>query len=353
MPKQKVTAKAKYPDQTQKFIQDVSAALKDFEENISFPGEEIRASAYPILLDAYRSALTSIWNQAQFANTEQILKTISDKQMTELTTMSKLLGPKPTTVTVSKEPRTVPDLEELTSTLRQSEENLPSLESCAKIASVFSKLADAHRTYAKAADGLAQLSTVLNPSQYTTVLKAAVMPTIQIVIPGKLISPLTAPPPPPTAASTALGKQEIINYTKKRILPDPDSSELAGEEENSATRVLAAAIYLKLENMFFDETSSRVDIAVTFKCNISQISKAVTGVHYKGGPHRYKPRQKTGDKRSSTDPSQQETKKLKTTKARASTSKTSTSQTHEKQVVTEDTLSSESDSSSDLPPGLE
>ena len=282
MPKQKVTAKAKYPDQTQKFIQDVSVALKDFEENISFPGEEIRASAYPILLDAYRSALTSIWNQAQFANTEQILKTISDKQMTELTTMSKLLGPKPTTVTVSKEPRTVPDLEELTSTLRQSEENLPSLESCAKIASVFSKLADAHRTYAEAADGLAQLSTVLNPSQYTTVLKAAVMPTIQIVIPGKLISPLTAPPPPPTAASTALGKQEIINYTKKRILPDPDSSELAGEEENSATRVLAAAIYLKLENMFFDETSSRVDIAATFKCNISQISKAVTGVTIKG-----------------------------------------------------------------------
>ena len=353
MPKQKVTAKAKYPDQTQKFIQDVSAALKDFEENISFPGEEIRTSAYPILLDAYRSALTSIWNQAQFANTEQILKTISDKQMTELKTMSKLLGPKPTTVTVSKEPRTVPDLEELTSTLRQSEENLPSLESCAKIASVFSKLADTHRTYAEAADGLAQLSTVLNPSQYTTVLKAAVMPTIQIVIPGKLISPLTAPPPPPTAASTALGKQEIINYTKKCILPDPYSSELAGEEENSATRVLAAAIYLKLENMFFDETSSRVDIAATFKCNISQISKAVTGVHYKGGPHRYKPRQKTGDKRSSTDPSQQETKKLKTTKARASTSKTLTSQTHEKQVVAEDTLSSESDSSSDLPPGLE
>ena len=103
MPKQKVTPKAKYPDQTQKFIQDVSEALKDFEENIRFPGEEIRASAYPVLLDAYRTVLTSIWNQAQFANTEQILKTISDKQMTELTTMSKLLGPKPTTVTVSKE----------------------------------------------------------------------------------------------------------------------------------------------------------------------------------------------------------------------------------------------------------
>ena len=46
MPKQKITPKAKYPVQTQKFIQDVSEALKDFEENIRFPGEEIIASAY-------------------------------------------------------------------------------------------------------------------------------------------------------------------------------------------------------------------------------------------------------------------------------------------------------------------
>ena len=122
------------------------------------------------------------------------------------------------------------------------------------------------------------------------------MPTIQIVIPGKLISPVTAPPPPPTAASTALGKLEIIKYMKHHILPDPDSSELALEEENSTTRVLAGAIYLKIENMFFDETSSRVEIAMAFKCNISQLTKVVTGVHYKGGPHRYKPNQKTGDK---------------------------------------------------------
>ena len=93
MPKQKITPKAKYPVQTQKFIQDVSEALKDFEENIRFPGKEIRASAYRVLLEAYHTALTSIWSQAQFANTEQILKTISDRQMTELTTMSKLLNP--------------------------------------------------------------------------------------------------------------------------------------------------------------------------------------------------------------------------------------------------------------------
>ena len=106
----------------QKFIQDVFEALKDFEENIHFPGEEIRASAYQVLLEAYRTALTSIWSQAQFANTEQILKTISDRQMTELTTMSKLLEPEPTTSKVSKEPRTVPDLEELTESYNNHQE---------------------------------------------------------------------------------------------------------------------------------------------------------------------------------------------------------------------------------------
>ena len=300
----------------------------------------------------------SIWSLAQFSNTEKILKTISDRQMVELTIMSKKLEPEPTTSKVSKEPKTVPDLEKLTKSLKDSSGGLPSVEICAQIAGVFSKLADAHRTYAEAADGIAELSTVLNPSQYTMILRAAVMPTIHIVVLGNLVSPVSAPPPPQTAASTALGKSKIVKYTKYRVLPDPDSPELAMVEENSATRVLAAAIYLKVENLFFDETSSRLEIATAFKCNISQLTKAITGVHYKGGPHHYKPKQKTGNKRgrSSTGPSQQATKKPKTKEAQASTSKqTSTSTSQEKQpsqVVSEDTLSESSSSSDILPLGL-
>ena len=92
MQKHKITPKAKYPVQTQKFIQDVSDALEEFEENIQFPDEEIREGAYSVLLKAYRSALMSIWSSAQFANTEKILKMISDRQMVELTIMSKKTG---------------------------------------------------------------------------------------------------------------------------------------------------------------------------------------------------------------------------------------------------------------------
>ena len=194
MPKHKITLKAKYPVQTQKFIQDISDALEEFEENIQFPDEEIREGAYSVLLNTYRSALTSIWSSAQFADTEKILKTISDRQMVELTIMSKKLEPEPTTSKVSKEPKTVPDLEQLTESLKDSSGGLPSVKICAQIAGMFSKLADAHRTYAEVASGIAELSTVLNPSQYTMILRVAVMPTIQIVVPGNLVSPVSAPP---------------------------------------------------------------------------------------------------------------------------------------------------------------
>ena len=156
------------------------------------------------------------------------------------------------------------------------------------------------------------------------------------MVPGNLVSPVSAPPPPPTAASTALGKSEIIKYAKQKVLPDPNSPELMPADENSATRVLAAAIYLKVEHLFFDDTSSRMDIATAFKCNLSQLTKAVTGVNYKGGPHRYKPKPKTTTKRSgdSTNLNPDPKKKPKTKQEQASTSASTSEKKKPSPVVT-------------------
>ena len=128
------------------------------------------------------------------------------------------------------------------------------------------------------------------------------------------MSPVAAPPPPQAAASTALGRSEIVTYTKLKVLPNPDSPELIAADKNSATHVLVAAIYLKVEHLFFDEALSRMDVAKAFRCNLSQLTKAVTGVNYKGGPHHYKPKPKTLRKRScnSTDPNPDPAKKGKT-----------------------------------------
>ena len=358
MAKTRVTPRAKYPDQTQQFVQDVRDALDEFKDHVHFPDEEVRENAYSVLLEAYRTALTPIWSLARFADIEMVLKTVADKQMNELTVMSEKLAPPPNTSQVSKETRKIPNLETFMKALKDKNptESLPSVEICAKIGDVFSKLAAAHKAYADAADGLAELSTELTPPHYTMMLTAAVMPTIQVVVPRNLVSPVTAPPPPPAAASTALGKSEIIKYTKLKVLPNPDSPELMVADENSATRVLAMAIYLKVENLFFDDTSSCMDITTAFRCNLSQLTKAVTGVHYKGGPHHYKPKPKTATKRScdSTNPNPDPNKKPKTKQGQASTSKQISPSEGKKPspVVTEDTLSSSSSNSDVLPLGL-
>ena len=124
-------------------------------------------------------------------------------------------------------------------------------------------------------------------------LTAAVMPTIQVVIPGNLVSPVAAPPPSQTAASTTLGRSEIATYTKLKVLPNPDSPELIVTDKNSTTHVMVAAIYLKVEHLLFDETLSRMDVATAFHCNLSQLTKTLTGVNYEGGRHHYKPKPKT------------------------------------------------------------
>ena len=349
--------------------------MDKFEEHVHFPDAKVRENAYRTLLEAYRTALVPIWNLAWFADIEMVLKTITDKQMTELTMMNKKLAPPPNTSQVSKEARKVPDLETLTKALKDKHpsESLPNMEICAQIRDVFSKLAAAHKAYGEAADSLAELSTELTPPHYTMMLTAAVMPMIQVVILGNLMPPVAAPPLPQAAASTALGRSEIIKYMKLKVLPDPDSPELIAADKNSATRVLAAAIYLKVGHLFFDDTSSRMDIATAFQCNLSQLTKAVMGVNYKGGPHHYKPKPKTATKRScnSTDPNPDPgkkakakhsinlnpdpKKKAKTKQGQALTSQQASTSVMQKPstVVTEDTLSSSSSSSDgELPLGL-
>ena len=94
---------------------------------------------------------------------------------------------------------------------------------------------------------------------------------------GQMISPLSTPPPPKQESSTAAGCVEIMNFTKCKVLPNPDSESLMDCDDNSATRMLAAAIYCQLEKNYFDETCSRSDVTALFCCNTSQLSKGYYG----------------------------------------------------------------------------
>ena len=350
MAKTKVTPRAKHPECTQHFISTVKEALVAFEEQIHFPDEEVRSGAYQKLLQAYKEALTPVWNLARFADIDVILKTVSDKEMQELRTIAKRLQPTPAMSNVTKENRSIPGLETILTALKDKHpsQSLPDAETCRKIGEVFNKIHSTQKAYAEAAEGLAELATEVTPQQYTMLLTAVAMPTIQVIVPGELLSPLTAPPPPQSPASTALGRSEIIKYTKLKVLPNPDATALTTCDENSATRVLAAAVYCTLEHLFFDDTLSCIDISTAFCCNVSQLTKAITGVDYKGGPHHYK------SKKATKRPSETTDKDTGPSKRKATSTRPTQPETMQEPgpIVQEDTLSSSSSSDSDLPQGL-
>ena len=50
-----------------------------------------------------------------------------------------------------------------------------------------------------------------------------------------------------------------------------------------------------MERHLFDETTTRNDVASKFKITAAQLHKAITGIDYKSGPHKYKKRRKIDD----------------------------------------------------------
>ena len=123
---------------------------------------------------------------------------------------------------------------------------------------------------------------------------------------------------------------------------------------------MAVAIYSKLEQKFFDDTHSRIDVATAFRCNVSQLTKALTSIEYASGPHHYKPKSKPAKKRTmeegepSKEMPQKQQKVAQKVKPKTDANPTTFALRNiegpDKDTL-DDTLESES-SSSDLPPGL-
>ena len=273
MPKTKVTPRAKHPNKTKQFLDATQIALEMFDDEISSFTDEVKEKAYKHYIRSYREALVPVWNIARFANIDTVLKTVTDKKMQELKTMAERLKTTPPRPKAISDKTSIPELETVTSTMLQQfpGEKLPTASTCEIIGNVFASLSTARTAYAEATQGLAQLATLLAPEQYTLVLAVTVTPCIQLVVPGQHISPLSTPAPPQQKSQTAIGRAEIINFTKSKILPNPEASSLTDCDDNSATRVLAAAVYCQLERKYFDETHSRHEVAALFRCNTSQL----------------------------------------------------------------------------------
>ena len=130
----------------------------------------------------------------------------------------------------------------------------------------------------------------------------------------------------------------MFQYCKKQILPDHLANAFEKCKPQSPTRVLAAAIFSTLEKHLFDSTTPRAEVAANFSITPAQLHKAITGVDYKSGPHKYKKRKSVTTETVTTTSTVE-----KTTPGPSTISKAASTM---KEIQAEDTLASSSDSDS-------
>ena len=193
-----VTTAVKRPVKTKTFFAKLRTALSIFDDQISSLGEE-HATAYKTFITTYKEAFAEIWPKIQGADITILLNSVKDTELQELRRLSQILCPDKAKPTLLQEKRNVPTLDNILGSLvnRIPEQKLPGKETCSLIADIFSDLAEAHKYYASAAKGLADIAGLVSPEQLTLILAAAAPLTLQLILPPGQISPLSTLPPPP------------------------------------------------------------------------------------------------------------------------------------------------------------
>ena len=88
--------------------------METFDDEIGSLMQDICLKAYKNLVRSYRTALTTVWDLAWFADISLILEMVDDKEMLELAVMAQKLDLPPPATQVVKETRNIPTLEMIT-----------------------------------------------------------------------------------------------------------------------------------------------------------------------------------------------------------------------------------------------
>ena len=107
-----VTAAAKWPDKTKKFLANIDAALSTFDDQVSSIDNH-RETAYKTFSKAYREAFADIWPKVTDASIKTLLQSIKDAELHECHCMTRLMSPEKSQPTLVKETRTVPTLDNI------------------------------------------------------------------------------------------------------------------------------------------------------------------------------------------------------------------------------------------------
>ena len=148
-------------------------------------------------------------------------------------------------------------------------------EETAFITDIFEHAAQAHQHLLEVCANVAALAKITDKTTLMTVINGAVQALVQLNIPEGFLNPLQDRKAPSS-------EEEKKEKVKKTVLPVPDATCLKHEPCNSPTRILTAAVWLKLSQKYFNEGTAK-EACKRFLVRAKQLSRVLTGRKYLGG----------------------------------------------------------------------
>ena len=169
-------------------------------------------------------------------------------------------------------PKEIPSGQEF---MRQLPEWARQVEEMAFITDIFSHAAQAHEHLSEVCANISALAKVTDKATLLSVINGAVRPLVQVNIPEGFLNPVEDK----KVKTTEEEKKEKI---RKTVLPVPNATCLKHKLRNGLTRILTAAVWLKMSKKYFNEGMAK-EACERFEVHAKQLSRVLTGKKYLGG----------------------------------------------------------------------
>ena len=156
---------------------------------------------------------------------------------------------------------------------------LPKRTRCAEetafIADIFKHAAQAHEHLSAVCANISVLAKITDKTTLHTVINSAIRPLVHINILEDFLNPVED-----RWAKTT--EEERCEKVWKMVLPVSNAPCLAHEPKNGPTRILVAAVWLKLNHKYFNEGMAN-EACERFEVRAKQLSRVLMGRKYLGG----------------------------------------------------------------------
>ena len=220
----------------------------------------------------FKKVVARQWESMGNANVDIILRSIKDLTAVYLRQHLMAGG-----VEVVDPPKELPSGQEF---IRQLPEWARQAEETAFIIDIFSHTAQAHEHLSEVCANISALTKVTDTATLLSVINGAVRPLVQLNIPEGVLNPIEDK----KAKTTEEEKREKI---RKMVLPIPNATCLKHEPRNGPTRILMAAVWLKMSKKYFNEGMAK-EACEHFDIRVKQLSRVLTGKKYLGGTQAHK-----------------------------------------------------------------